>query len=181
MTATALKLHPVLDSSDRQIGFEALVNQYSADLFRYAYWLARERSVAEDVVQETFLRAWRSFDKLRDAGAVKAWLFTIVRREHARLYERYRPPLEELNPEIVPEHIEDGSDVETWLLRKHIAELAAEYREPLVLQIIGGFSCEEIGAMLGLSRGAVMTRVFRAKQKLRVKLTDDASLSAVRD
>ncbi len=60
------------------------------DLLRFAHWLARDRAIAEDIVQEALLRAWRSRDALKDQAAARAWLLTIVRREHARLYERKR-------------------------------------------------------------------------------------------
>ncbi len=68
--------------------FEALCAEFRPDVYRFAFWLARDRSVAEDVVQETFMRAWRAIDKLVEPGAVRPWLLTIARREHARLYER---------------------------------------------------------------------------------------------
>ena len=60
------------------------------DLLRFALWLTRDRSTAEDIVQEALLRAWRSRDALKDPSCARAWLLTIVRREHARLYERIR-------------------------------------------------------------------------------------------
>src|SRR5215510_10694524 len=66
------------------------------ELLRFACWLARDRSVAEDIVQEALLRAWRSRAELKDAAAVRPWLLTIVRREHARLYERKRLELTDL-------------------------------------------------------------------------------------
>src|SRR5215468_644580 len=69
------------------------------DLLRFAHWLARDRAIAEDIVQEALLRAWRSREALKEPAAARAWLLTIVRREHARLYERKRlelVPLEEL-------------------------------------------------------------------------------------
>src|ERR1044072_2267803 len=74
--------------SNRQQQFEALVRAHSGELYRYAYWLSGESALAQDLVQETFLRAWRSLDSLRETIAAKAWLTTILRREHARLYER---------------------------------------------------------------------------------------------
>jgi RNA polymerase sigma-70 factor (ECF subfamily) len=74
--------------SDRQARFENLVNGYSDWLFRYAYWLCGERATAEDLVQETFLRAWRFLDSLKEEAAARSWLTTILRRENARKYER---------------------------------------------------------------------------------------------
>lgn len=147
--------------------FEALVDIYSRDLLRYALWLARDRAVAEDVVQETLLRAWRARRSIRDARAVKSWLMTIVRREHARLYERYRPEFSDVEVERVAGFDGDDKSTEAFVLRRALETLSLEYREPLELQVLGGHSCEEIGRIMGISRGAVMTRVFRAKHKLR--------------
>jgi RNA polymerase sigma-70 factor (ECF subfamily) len=152
--------------------FETLVKGYSADVYRYAYWLCRRRDLAEDLVQETYLRVWRSIDSLRDPQSAKAWLFTIVRREHARQYERTRPDIVDVDPGEVGtrgDHDYDHS-TEAFALRRALDALAEEYREPLVLQVVGGLSCDEIAAQLGLSRGAVMTRLFRARKQLRAML-----------
>ena len=82
--------------STRQQQFEALVRAHSGELYRYAYWLSGESALAQDLVQETFLRAWRSLDGLRETVAAKAWLTTILRREHARLFERKPMPTTDL-------------------------------------------------------------------------------------
>src|ERR1700722_20566542 len=70
--------------------FEGLCARYRSDVFRFAFWLARDGAIAEDFVQETFLRAWRAIDSLADPEAARSWLLVIARREHARLYERKR-------------------------------------------------------------------------------------------
>lgn len=72
---------PVNNDMDRQRKYEALVRAYHRDLYRYAYWLCKDCSIAEDLVQETCLRAWKSLDSLLDEKAAKAWLITILRRE----------------------------------------------------------------------------------------------------
>jgi RNA polymerase sigma-70 factor (ECF subfamily) len=77
-----------MPASPGQQAFEQVVRAYAADLFRYLYWLCRDRAQAEDLVQETFARAWAAWAQQQDEKAVKAWLFTIARHEHARLYER---------------------------------------------------------------------------------------------
>ena len=140
------------------------------DLLRFAHWLARDRALAEDIVQEALLRAWRSREALKDPNAARAWLLTIVRREHARLYERKRLELVSLD-EVVETHASPRvaePEGELFALRHAIMRLPIEYREPLLLQVLGGFSTEEIARELALSATAVLTRLFRARNKLRV-------------
>jgi len=149
--------------------FARLCDELRPDLVRFAYWLARDRQVAEDVVQEALLRAWRSRGSLAEAGAAKPWLLTIVRREHARLYERRRHetvPVDELVGSESPE-LAAAEEQETMDVRRAIAALEADYREPLVLQVLMGLSTQEIADQLGLTQAAVLTRLFRARQKLR--------------
>lgn len=148
--------------------FQALVEAHGADLYRFAYWLCRERERAEDLVQESFLRAWRSLGGLRDGRAAKGWLIAILRREYARQYERYAPEIAALDPDDIAG--EAAAPIETLVLRQELLRLAADYREPLLMQVLGGFSCEEIALAMNLPKSTVMTRLFRARQKLRVAL-----------
>ncbi len=152
---------------DSRKDFEAVVNAHGPGIFRYAYWLCGDRSMAEDLVQETFLRAWRFRDGLNDKCKVKAWLITTLRREHARLFERYRPEFVDVEPEqLADPRARNGSEWESWELRRLIARLPEKLREPLVLQAIFGCSGLEISQALGLPRSTVNTRLFRARQKL---------------
>src|SRR5579863_5244402 len=70
--------------------FQALCRTLRPDLLRFAFWLSRDLALAEDVVQETMLRAWKARDSLKDEAAAKPWLLTIIRREYARSFERKR-------------------------------------------------------------------------------------------
>ena len=151
--------------SSKRARYEALVNAYSADLYRYALWKTRERERAEDLVQETFLRAWRSLHTLRDDKSAKAWLLTILRREFARGFERYTPAFVD-DYDFDYHAAEEPEDDDILAVRQAMNMLTDEYREPLMLQVLGGHSCQEIADMLGLTAGAVMTRVFRARRQL---------------
>lgn len=161
---------------DRRKRYEALVDEFYQDVYRYGFWLSRNQAVAEDLVQETFLRAWRSFDSLQNIKAAKAWLFTILRRENARLYERYRPDLIDIDDVSLAE--DDAGDPDQ---RQHQAELHQaimrldkDYRDPLLLQVIGGFSGKEIADILDLNNNTVMTRLFRARSKLKNMMDPDS-------
>lgn len=157
--------------SKRQQQFDAIVHAHSTELYRYAYWLCGQDALAQDLVQETFLRAWRSLDSLREDVAAKAWLNTILRREHARLYERKPMPTTDIDDlELSDMAPGPESRGEAAVLRAAIARLDAKYREPLVLQVLGGFSCTEIAEQLQITESAVMTQVFRGRQKLKALL-----------
>ncbi len=146
------------------MGFEDLVRTHAADLFRYAYWLARDRAQAEDVVQEALLRGWRAFPRLRERAAAKAWLFSIVRNEYLRALGAKPPAAESLDGMEIADERQDQFGLE---MRDAIRALPASYAEPLALQVLGGFSCAEIAQMLGTTEGAAMTRLTRARQALR--------------
>jgi len=139
------------------------------ELLRFARWLTRDCTLAEDVVQEALLRAWRSRETLEDPAAVRGWLLTIVRREHARLYERKRLETTNLHDAIASEDTELArtGDSDLAELRLAILRLPEDYRIPLVMQVMGGFTTTEIAHELELSPGAVLTRLFRARNKLR--------------
>lgn len=159
----------------KQRRYEALVSAWHGDLYRYAFWLCHDKHVAEDLVQETFLRAWRSIDSLQEEKAAKAWLITILRRENARRFERKRLDLVDIDEQPVGDTVSPSVEqqMENHLLRRQIAKLAPEYREPLLLQVIGGFSGEEIASILELNTNTVMTRLFRARNQLRDAMQQD--------
>lgn len=161
--------------AEKHFRFEALAREYSADLFRYGLWLCGSDALAKDLVQETFLRAWKALDSLQDAGAAKSWLITILRREYARTFERKVPKFTDLDDVVVEETDELTPDerVERELLYRGIASLAPRYREPLLLQIVMGYSCDEIADELKISKSAVMTQLFRAREQIKQKLQDD--------
>ena len=159
--------------------FEALVNAYSADLYRYAYWLCKEANLAEDMVQETFMRAWKSLHQLEKPESAKSWLFTILRRELSRHLDRQKLELVALdnindNEPALIDSLEFDR-IEIWALQRALKKIEYLYLEPLLLQIIGGYSCEDIGQMLGIKTGAVMTRVSRARQQLRHELSSEST------
>jgi RNA polymerase sigma-70 factor (ECF subfamily) len=161
--------------NDKQRHFATVIEPLHADVYRFALWLARDRQIAEDVTQETLLRAWRSMDSLKDIQAAKHWLLTIARREHARLYERKRHAtvnIDELieveSPMLASE--EHRPDDEVHTVRRAILELDDEYREPLVLQVLMGYTTDEIATHMNINQGAVLTRLFRARNRLRAKL-----------
>jgi len=151
----------------KQSVYESAVRAYAAELFRFAYWLCRDRAQAELLVQETFARAWKSWERLNDPEAVKHWLFTILRREHARLYERREPERVWVEDEAEMERLAGHVYQPDLVVREAVMRLPESYRAPLLMQVLGGFSAAEIAAALGLTEDAVLARVSRARRGLR--------------
>lgn len=159
------------DMANKQKRYEALVHALHSDIFRYAYWLVKDKAVAEDIVQETFLRAWKSLDSLNDEKAAKSWLITILRRENARRFERKQFDLVDIDDvSVADEQLSNETEIEHRELRRLMSDLNEEYREPLMLQIVMGFSGDEIALQLGLNKNTVMTRLFRARNQLKESL-----------
>lgn len=149
--------------------FQQLVRTYSNDLFRLAFWLSGDKTVAEDLVQETFARAWKAIDRLENEQAAKAWLITILRRENARRFEKQQPhwvALDSAN-EIADSTPTPAEQLEQRQLHQAIYELPVEFREPLLLQVVWGYQGDEIAEMLDLKLATVNTRLYRARQQLK--------------
>ena len=159
----------------RRQRFDSLVAVYYPDMFRYAAWLCRDRAIAEDVVQEALLRAWKALDSLRDDAAAKQWLLTIVRRENARYFERRRLDTVDIDNLTASQAalLAEAPDEKLADMRAAIFRLDDDYREPLVLQVLMGYSTNEIAEMMGLKQGAVLTRLHRARHKLTDSMADE--------
>ncbi len=166
-------------TTSREARFEILITTKLNDLYRYACWLTHDPTAADDLVQETMLRAWKNLDRLQDPKAAKSWLITILRRENARRFERYQPPQSAIPTEnLAAGRNEYDTSTEAFVLRRALAHLPEGYREPLLLQIIHGYSQKEIAAQLGISPAGAGSRLFRARQKLREILGDNEEVSA---
>jgi len=163
--------------------FEELTRPYLDALYRAALHLTGNRDDAEDLVQETYLRAFQSFRRLEKEGAIKAWLFKIL--AHA-LQDRLRKKPAEVSLEAEegglawaavqrgraeesPE--EEVSQAEARaLVREAIAKLPPDFRAVVLLADLEGFSYKEIAQILNIPIGTVMSRLYRGRRVLRRKL-----------
>ena len=165
-------MHSSKAAALRRQRFDQYVGVYHQDMYRYAAWLSRDKAIAEDVVQEALLRAWKSLDALRDENLAKQWLLTIVRRENARYFERKRLETVDIDNLTASQAallaVEDDKELDDRL--QAMDERDEDYREPLVLQVLMGFSTNEIAEQMGLKQGAVLTRLHRARAKLAEKM-----------
>jgi RNA polymerase sigma-70 factor (ECF subfamily) len=152
--------------------FDQFSHAFAPDLYRYLIWLCKDPDLACDIAQETWLRAWRSWDKLRDGKAAKQWVLTIGRREFYRYLDRRREYYLNLEDAMIsnPQHFVTEDTSQSDQVRECLWTLDDDYREPLALQVLFGYSTEEIAETMGIKQGAVLTRLFRARKKLKAEL-----------
>lgn len=160
--------------SSREREFELAVRSFSADLYRFAYWLARDRHAAEDLVQECFQRAWSNWESLNNQIAMKKWLFTILRREFLRKLERKQLDTVDIGEFELPQN--DTLDMEeAFGLRQALARAPMNLRDPLLLQVLGGFSVDELAELNQTTVMAMTARLSRGRQWLRTYLREDTA------
>ena len=169
-------------------GFDETVLPHLDATYNLARWLLRNEHDAQDAVQEGCLRAFRFFPSF-GGGDARAWLMAIVRnvcysqlrvnrplREAAEFDEDITPPDSETpNPEDVLLQRNNGD-----LVRKALDELPVRFREVVVLRELEGMSYKEIADITGLPTGTVMSRLSRARGRLRQTLTDRLRESGAR-
>lgn len=146
--------------------FDALYLRHHQRLERLARMLCGDPDLAADLLQQTWLRAWRAADSLHDVAAAGAWLVTILKREYARLFERKRleyVAFDENNADLA----RDSKPELGIYLGQLLAQLTADEREPLLMQVIDGLPLSEIAACSGTSRNAMAIRLHRIRKRLR--------------
>jgi RNA polymerase sigma factor (sigma-70 family) len=163
---------------ERRRRFEAQIMPHLDAVNNFARWLARDRDLADDLVQDAMLRAYRAFDRIRGEDA-KPWLMQIVRNCHrtaiAQTKRRGHVPLpEEDNASSMafegpdPEAVSVNAG-ESRKLEAAIASLPEEFRETLILREMEELSYREIADAVGVPIGTVMSRLARARAMLREK------------
>lgn len=152
--------------------FEGLIRAHARILWASVYGWVREPSWTEDVVQETFLRAWQSIGSLQDPGAFRGWLLTIARRlswGQAETREREAPSLAASPVTGRPDEPRDPEEAREEVHRA-LARLPERYRVPVTLHFLNGLEYGAIERLTGLANGSLRGLVARGVAKLRAEL-----------
>jgi RNA polymerase sigma-70 factor (ECF subfamily) len=151
--------------------FEEIVRAYARLIWASVYGLVRDPAWTEDLVQDTFLRAWESIAELKEPGAFRGWLLTIARRlawRRAELSGRDDPapgapdrtaPLGAADPEETRERVQEA-----------LARLPERYRIPVTLHFLNGMEYGAISKLTGLANGSLRGLIARGAAKLRSEL-----------
>lgn len=175
------------------VRFEALVIPHLDSLFAFARRRAATEADGEDLVQEMCVRAWRSFDDLRDDGRVRAWLFCILRRllsDHHRTESHQRATVSLTRLEAIHEELiasPDPGPFEALLSRLSrervwgaLERIPEDFRTVVELHDIDGLRYREIAQILELPLGTVMSRMHRGRKLLAGWIAADGAAEAVR-
>jgi RNA polymerase sigma-70 factor (ECF subfamily) len=161
-----------VDDPARRAGFAATFLPHLPAAYNLARWLTRNGHDAEDVVQEAYLRAFRSLGGFR-GGDGRAWFLAIVRNTCLTWLQRNRPPRPNVQFDETwhDRPTETAAPAETCaVLRQALADLPAEFREAVVLRDMEGLSYKEVAGVTGVPIGTVMSRLSRGRGLLRQKM-----------
>ena len=142
-----------------------------SSLLRVARRLCRNYDAAEDLVQETMLRAWRGLNQFQQGTNARAWLFKILFNQ---FYSDGRKQLTALQAAPLPSVDRTVNPADTIEVLEAVSALSPDHRAVLLLAVVEGFSCREIAEIVSIPIGTVMSRLARARQAMRERLAPGA-------
>jgi len=159
--------------------YERWVREHATELYRFAYRACGDRDVAEDLVQETFYQAWKCIGRLRHHDRARAWLYQILRHRYSRWRraEKRGAPIQ-LDPAQMSAIAQSSGlkeRMERDSLQHGLNNLSDRLKTPLLMVFMEGATCQETADRLDLPLGTVLSRIHRAKRRLREVLQDEAS------
>jgi RNA polymerase sigma-70 factor (ECF subfamily) len=168
--------------------FRILYDMFYERVYKSAYFITRDPYLAQDAVQETFIKAFRNINDIEDGGKMGAWLSTIATRTSIDLMRKQKrwngTPTEDV---ILETGIlkEEGTSIEeeyefVWLkerITEIITELKPEYREVLLLKFQHGLKDEEIAQLLGEKIGTIKSRIHRGRQRLKTVIKPELNVA----
>lgn len=171
------KARKVSEPSQRDAAFERWVVPELAGMYHVALAITRDHAEAEDLVQDSLIRAYRALDSF-DGTSPRPWLLTILRNTHVNRHRKRRPGLL-ANPESIDDHRDSGPGPEAQVLaavfdsrvEAALQALPADQQTVIELVDVAGLSYHEAAEMIGVPVGTVMSRLHRARRRIKRKLT----------
>lgn len=162
--------------------FRAFMIRFGQDIWNYAYFMTKRRDAADDIAQETFIKAYTHISQFRGQSTVKTWLLTITRRlalnyfrsafiRKVTLVDRWSS--NEVSRSAEQEVIDQWNSEHIW---QAVLKLPLKYREVLLLTVHYSLSGREIADLLGVAEGTVKSRLSRARSKVNEQLRKEGMI-----
>jgi len=167
--------------------YEGWVRDFAADLYRCAVRLTGQHDAAEELVQETFYEAWRSIHSLRDPEKARAWFFKILGHRYMHwVRDRVRGREQHAADEAEARHADSGEPLPVDVLGRQevlqaaLNDLDQQHKMPFLLVFLEGMTCQAAADMLDVPLGTVLSRIHRARQFLRSRLSEGRGMPSMR-
>ncbi len=182
MVAVDVDLKPLVEQARAgdSRAWDRLFQRYQLPLYTYVYEWARDEQASLDLVQETFISAFRNLDGLRDDARFGSWLFGIAHQKCAQRWRRLSRERIVAVEELPEPPAEEDDNPAAWLLRREqeeqlmslLEQLSPAHRSVLMLHFLEDFPIEEIAAITGAPPGTVKSRLHHARRQLRALLEE---------
>jgi RNA polymerase sigma-70 factor (ECF subfamily) len=172
----ASQVEPANQKEPSSSELRKIVLTHYEDIYRYAFRLSGTQTDAEDLAQQTFLLAFRKLHQLRKADSLRPWLFAIARSCFLKGPNLRRPLTgQELAVDEIPDRAVGEDEIDREKLQAAISDLPEEFRVVVMMFYFEGLSYKEIAVQLDVAPGTVMSRLSRAKGRLRQRLLSKPS------
>ena len=156
------------DSQHQEL-FESCVDQHADSMYRVAFRLTGDRELASELVQETYLHAWKGLDSLRDKTRMRSWIFGILRNQYTKLLRKLPKATQLAQPESVQSDPPQAEpEISRQMVQQAIQQLDDKHKFPILLVSMEGMSAEAAGEILEVPRGTILSRLHRGRQQLKI-------------
>ncbi|WP_312109792.1 sigma-70 family RNA polymerase sigma factor [Brevibacillus reuszeri] len=171
--------HHQLDKTKEAL-FEEVMQAYLKKVLRLVYLIVKDRSSAEDITQEVFLKAYKNLGSFREESSMQTWIYRIAVNEAKKHLRSWSFRKLFYKPDVDAGIVEDTASAvilseHRIRFARHVMELPSSYRQLIVLHYYEELSVEEVADILGISTGAVYTKLHRARQKLKERLEKEGA------
>lgn len=156
---------------------ESLIEDYGTELKRVAYLYVKDQALAEDIIQEVFISCYHHLDSFRQESSYRTWLMRITVNKSKDALKRWSfrnfISKAEIEPDVLEQNTPESATVsgmEKKELIQEVLKLPIKLREVIILFYYKDLSVEEISTILQLNENTIKTRLFRAREKLKIKL-----------
>ena len=163
------------ETSSLQTLFQQCVDQHAESIYRVAFRLTGNRDTAGELVQETYLQAWKGLATLNDPKRMRSWLFGILRNQSTKMNRAVRGERPLLDEPLTQNQSSNRNDQQE-LVQDAIAQLEPMFQLPLLLVSMEGIPAEEAAEILEIPRGTVLSRLYRGRKKLKKILEPQLNL-----